>query len=205
MEMTFLMCDEKVERLSSMDCASPMSQNTCEKTESTVPSAAGTNSPHAAIRQNNPHILRVTVLPPVFGPETSRKRQVLPSESETGTAVLRSSSGCRPFTMAISPCFESCGRAQPFRYPYSALAKAVSSCTSRATSSSSSARSAPTRRESCARMRSTSSRSSAASSRSSLFISRMYSGSMKKVAPLAERSCTKPRTFPLYSARTGRT
>ena len=38
---------------------------------------------------------------------------------------------------------------------------------------------------------------------SSLFKFKTYSGSIKKVAPDCERSCTKPFTLPLYSALTG--
>ena len=72
--MTFLMCEEKVERFSSIDCASPISQNTRENTATSLHSAAGIKIPHAAIRQNKPHILSVTVLPPVLGPETSNMR-----------------------------------------------------------------------------------------------------------------------------------
>ena len=74
MPMMFLMWEEKVERFSSMDCASPMSQNTSWNTATSVPSAAGRKMPHAAIRQKRPHIFSVTVLPPVLGPETSSMR-----------------------------------------------------------------------------------------------------------------------------------
>ena len=86
-------CDENVERFSSMDWLSPTSHQTLSKTASRVPSAAGTNSPHAAIRQNSPHILSVTVLPPVLAPLINRMRYSPPTESVTGTAFLASRSG----------------------------------------------------------------------------------------------------------------
>ena len=93
MPMILLIWEENVDRFSSIDCASPISQKIDAKTETSVPSAAGRNRPQHAIMQNSPHIFSVTVLPPVFGPEINKKRSLPPKASETGIAVFGSRSG----------------------------------------------------------------------------------------------------------------
>ena len=62
------MCEEKVERLSSIDCLSPMSTRTSSKTVILLPSLTGMRSPHITIRVRSPTVFRVTVFPPVLGP-----------------------------------------------------------------------------------------------------------------------------------------
>ena len=64
----FLICEENVDKLCSMLCSSPTSQKILSKKDISVPSEAGTNIPLAAIKENNPTIFKVTVLPPVLGP-----------------------------------------------------------------------------------------------------------------------------------------
>ena len=66
------MCDENVDRLSSMLCSSPISASTLSKTQTSEPLSAGIGSPAIVIRTRSPHVLRDTVLPPVLGPVTIR-------------------------------------------------------------------------------------------------------------------------------------
>ena len=68
----FVMCEEKVERLCSMLCSSPMSARTASNTGTQLPSATGRCRPQAAIAHMRPMVLRVTVLPPVLGPVMTR-------------------------------------------------------------------------------------------------------------------------------------
>ena len=70
---TFDICDEKVDKLCSILCSSPISQKIPLKTEISESSSAGIYRPDIAISVNNPTIFIATVLPPVLGPETSRK------------------------------------------------------------------------------------------------------------------------------------
>ena len=69
-----VMCDEKVERLCSMLCSSPMSAKICSKTASFDPSAAGIAMPAWAINVSRPVVFSDTVLPPVFGPVINRTK-----------------------------------------------------------------------------------------------------------------------------------
>ena len=69
-----VMCDEKVERLCSMLCSSPMSARTCSNTDSFEPSSAGIAMPACAISVSRPVVFSETVLPPVFGPVISRTK-----------------------------------------------------------------------------------------------------------------------------------
>ncbi len=64
----WVMCDEKVERLCSMLCSSPISAKMFSNTDTFEPSAAGMARPDWAIRVSRPVVLSETVLPPVFGP-----------------------------------------------------------------------------------------------------------------------------------------
>ena len=61
---------EKVLRLCSMLCSSPMSAKTSSNTASSDPSDAGMCRPALAQQGKDPTVFRETVLPPVFGPET---------------------------------------------------------------------------------------------------------------------------------------
>src|SRR3954471_2009530 len=66
-----VMCAEKVLRLASIDCSSPMSAKSDRNTGRREPSAAGMRRPDCAIRTKSPAVFSATVLPPVFGPVTS--------------------------------------------------------------------------------------------------------------------------------------
>ena len=70
-----VMCAENVLRLASIDCSSPMSAKSDRNTGSRDPSAAGMRSPACAIIASSPAVFSATVLPPVFGPVTSRHRR----------------------------------------------------------------------------------------------------------------------------------
>ena len=63
-----VMCDEKVDRLCSMLCSSPISARMSSNTESAEPSPAGMASPAWAINASRPVVFNETVLPPVLGP-----------------------------------------------------------------------------------------------------------------------------------------
>ena len=69
-----VMCEEKVERLCSMLCSSPMSAKTCSKTESLRAFVRGDRQPACAISVSRPVVFSETVLPPVFGPVTTRMK-----------------------------------------------------------------------------------------------------------------------------------
>ena len=81
-----LMCAEKVDRLCSMLCSSPMSARMCEKTGRRLPSAAGMCRPHWCIAAKSPIVLIETVLPPVLGPVMTRVSKLSPSSTSMGTA-----------------------------------------------------------------------------------------------------------------------
>ena len=74
MRMMLVRCDEKVDRLCSMLCSSPMSAKMRPKIGKAEPSAAGMNSPDCAINASSPVVLSDTVLPPVLGPVISVMR-----------------------------------------------------------------------------------------------------------------------------------
>ena len=69
------MCPEKVERLISIDCWSPMSASTWSKTGSAAV-AAGGRRPDWWSSAARPSVFSATVLPPVFGPLTTSARSV---------------------------------------------------------------------------------------------------------------------------------
>ena len=96
MLMMLLMCDEKVLRLCSMLCSSPMSAKTSLKTTAREPWSAGRCSPACAMSVSRPTVLRATVLPPVFGPVMTSMRKRSPSSTVIGT-TLPVSSGWRAF------------------------------------------------------------------------------------------------------------
>ena len=64
----FFMWEEKVERLCSMLCSSPMSAKTSLNTGMREFTAAGMCMPDWPMRASRPTVFRETVLPPVFGP-----------------------------------------------------------------------------------------------------------------------------------------
>ena len=136
----FVIWPEKVLRLCSMLCSSPMSANTCSNTASSVPRSAGTWSPAWAISVNSPTVFRVTVLPPVFGPVMIR---VLippsPIQMLEGTTFSGSIRGCRPRRILSRPSQFIFGLTQTNRRLSRPLAKIKSSS---ASSSSVSAREA---------------------------------------------------------------
>ena len=91
----FTMWAEKVLRLCSMLCSSPMSASTRSNTLTALPASAGICSPHWAMRVSRPRVFRLTVLPPVLGPVITRVSNFRPSSMSMGTALPASSRGCR--------------------------------------------------------------------------------------------------------------
>ena len=85
------MCPEKVERLISIDCGSPMSASTSSNTGSAAV-AAGGRSPDWWSSAARPSVFSATVLPPVFGPLITSARSP-PRSRSIGTAVAGSSNG----------------------------------------------------------------------------------------------------------------
>ncbi len=79
------MCPEKVERLIAIDCSSPMSASTSSNT-GRLAFTAGGRSPHWCISAARPSVFMPTVLPPVFGPDTTTPRMPRRSRS-IGTAI----------------------------------------------------------------------------------------------------------------------
>ena len=61
-------CPEKVERLCSILCSSPISAITGAKGNSRLPGAQGIGKPARTISTSRPAVLSATVLPPVLGP-----------------------------------------------------------------------------------------------------------------------------------------
>ncbi len=66
----FTMWAEKVLKLCSILCSSPISAKISWNTASLLPSRAGMWSPACPIRDKSPTVFKETVLPPVFGPVT---------------------------------------------------------------------------------------------------------------------------------------
>ena len=93
METMLVMCAEKVDRLCSILCSSPMSTNTFLYTEMLLFSATGSIRPHIAIRVSRPIVFKVTVLPPVFGPVMTRVLKSLPRLTSIGTTFSGSING----------------------------------------------------------------------------------------------------------------
>ena len=97
-------CAEKVERLCSRLWSSPTSVSTAPKSGSCDPSWAGMWRPARAISESSPQILSATVLPPAFGPETTR---VWPKPSSTSFGTQgrspRTMSGWRARRRSIGP------------------------------------------------------------------------------------------------------
>jgi hypothetical protein len=106
----FTMWAEKVERLCSMLCSSPMSASTRSKTLTALRSSAGMCRPHWAMRVSRPRVLRLTVLPPVLGPVMTRVSNFCPSSMVMGTALPVSSRGCRAWRRQMLPFLRISGR-----------------------------------------------------------------------------------------------
>ena len=103
----FVMCAEKVLRLASIDCSSPMSAKIVLKTGTLDPSAAGMRNPDWAINASNPAVLSATVFPPVLGPVMSSTVAGGTILMVTGTARL--SSGWRAACNSNAPSVDSRG------------------------------------------------------------------------------------------------
>ena len=97
----FFMCDEKVDRLCSILCSSPISAYTLAKTPRTDLSPAGMCSPAWPIRVSRPTVLSETVLPPVLGPVTTSRSKSSPSLISIGTTLSLGSSGCLALRILI--------------------------------------------------------------------------------------------------------
>ena len=106
----FVMWEEKVLRLCSMLCSSPMSANTLENTPSSERSRAGMWRPACPMRVKRPTVFRETVLPPVLGPVTMRRSKSSPSVREMGTTFFGSSRGWRPWRIRIRLSWFNSGR-----------------------------------------------------------------------------------------------
>ena len=196
-------CAEKVERLISIDCRSPISASTRSKTGSSARTAGG-RRPAWWSSAASPSVLSATVLPPVFGPlMTSARRS--PSSRSIGTAAAGSSSGWRAPESRTS--FDgSTGAPRQPRDSAAARDGQVDLGHRLDERRSSAARSA-TSSVSSRRIRSTSARSARTVSASALLISTTSNGSTKSVSPELDVSWTTPRTWPravAFTARTGR-
>ena len=97
----FVMWEEKVLRLCSMLCSSPMSANTLVNTPSSERSRAGMWRPAWPIRVKSPTVFRETVFPPVLGPVMMSRSKSSPSVREMGTTDFGSRRGWRPWRIRI--------------------------------------------------------------------------------------------------------
>ena len=91
----FLRWALNVERLASMLCSSPTSAKTSSNTGRRLVAPTGTGTPDCANALSRPIAFSRTVLPPVFGPETSNVRSCSKSVRSNGTTGVprESSSG----------------------------------------------------------------------------------------------------------------
>ena len=202
---TFTMCEEKVDRLCSMLCSSPISTYIPPKTPISEPSPAGIISPHMVMRVSSPTVFMETVLPPVFGPVMIRHWFAPPISTDIGTTEFWSISGCRAWcrsTLGSDTIFAATPRIFAPRF---ALAKYNSSISATRKLFAILSALPATCSESSRVIRSISACSRDLSTRISLFASTTLIGSMKNVCPVAEVSCTRPATSFLYSLRTGTT
>ena len=92
-----VMWEEKVLRLCSMLCSSPMSAYTWRNTASSERSEAGMCNPACPISVNNPTVFKETVFPPVLGPVMISREKSFPRVTVMGTTFRASSRGWRPF------------------------------------------------------------------------------------------------------------
>ncbi len=103
MRTMLLMWPENVDSDCCKLCSSPMSAKTWSKTFISA-RAAGTWRPHCAISVSRPVVLRLTVLPPVFGPVISRILFcAAPSSISIGTTICGSIRGWRADSSRVRP------------------------------------------------------------------------------------------------------
>ena len=197
--------EEKVDRDCSILCSSPISTRIWRKTDTWLPSATGSINPHIAIADNKPIVFSVTVLPPVLGPVIIKVSNSFPNTISVGTTVSRLSKGCLACLNCMIPVWFNCGIVAFIEYAKSALAKMTFNWTAASYPTMISSANCPTSAESSVNIRSISSFSFDCSTRISLFASTTLIGSINKVEPLEEVSCTNPGTSPRYSAFTGTT
>ena len=183
---------EKVERLISIDCRSPMSASTWSKTGSAAVSAGG-RSPAWWRSAARPRVFSATVLPPVLGPLITSARR-LPRSRSIGTAERASSSGWRAAASRTSSddldrCALPAAREGAERHRQVDLPRRLDRCGREAVP--------PRRRsaESSRRIRSTSSRSALVASDWRLESSTTSNGSTKRVWPESDASWTIPGTL----------
>ena len=118
---------EKVLKLCSILCSSPMSAKTSLKTASLLPSKAGIWSPAWPISVKSPTVLSETVLPPVLGPVTIKRLKSFPRWMSIGTTFLGSKRGWRPFLILICLWSLNSGIEAFISFAREALAKIKSS------------------------------------------------------------------------------
>ena len=119
----FFMCEENVDKDCSMLCSSPMSAYISVNTETSLPVNAGIAKPLIAISENNPNVLRETVLPPVLGPVITSVSKSLPIEMSMGTAFSGAKRGWRAFFKLIIPLLLISGISAFMESEYFARAK----------------------------------------------------------------------------------
>jgi len=149
--------------------------------------------------------LSETVLPPVFGPVMIIVVKAPPSSTSTGTARSAGSSGWRALGSRMMPASFISGLVAFISAASAALANQKSSTPSVSVSADKPSAFSPTSPLSRRRMRSISRLSRRRSSFRRLLSTTIASGSMNKVAPLADWSCTMPPKRERYSCLTGRT
>ena len=108
-----------------MDCSSPTSAKKSSNTATRDSGPTGTGTPHCESAEMSPTAFRSTVLPPVFGPETSSVCSSGSSTSSNGTTSTpcARSSGCRDRRRANPSCgCDSSAGSQSNSRPYLARA-----------------------------------------------------------------------------------
>ena len=196
----------KVDRLASIDCSSPTSAKTSSKTTTVLPVSTGTGTPDCAITDNSPMVFRRTVLPPVFGPETSsvrssrREREV---ERHHRDPLCDEQRMPRPAQLHALGRFCKRGRGTPEvrREARPGIERVELGERARGVLERAGEGAQPVGQ--LEQQPSTSRSSSASSSRMRLQASTAAGGSTNSVAPLPEVSCTMPPTTPRASRRTG--
>ena len=165
--------------------------------------------PHCTVYCNMPTVLRATLLPPALGPEITRICLFGLSSRSIGTTFLpsfaseASNSGCLPFAILRVPSVERIGLPASIPLAHSAFERIKSTSPTKRAASISSARYGRRKSVNSIIMRATSLCFSNCRRRILLFISTTSIGSIKKVFPLAEASCTIPGKLLLLRAFTG--
>ena len=150
-------------------------------------------------------VLRVTVFPPVFGPVTTKVEKSFPSLTLMGTTFLRSIRGCLACFSSRYPSSSIFGSSAFIREESLPLAKITSRSVRMVWLLLSSLKCSATFPESSIRIRSISACSLSSSSLKRLLASTTACGSINKVEPEPDWSCTIPGTLALCSALTGTT